>query len=191
MQLMLIKRLFKVNVTIIGKISHRLNMAKKLGADFVILIRGEEEEEEKGQYGTSINSYGYDQKIKNIKREFSPNVIFVSNNNPFSLNLALKLVNKNGKIVLFSGIKNQNQINKKERKKMINIDPNFIHYNQISMFGCFSSTPKDMNEAMNIINLKEINLKSLISHSFSLIDIKEALTTAESYLGLKSIINNF
>ena len=39
MQLMLIKRLFKVNVTIIGKIPHRLESAKKLGADFTILIR--------------------------------------------------------------------------------------------------------------------------------------------------------
>jgi L-iditol 2-dehydrogenase len=189
MQLMLIKRLFKVNVTIIGKIIHRLDMAKKLGADFTILIRGEEEA--KGQNGSSNNSDRYTQIIKDVNREFSPNVIFVSNNNPASLDLALKLVNKNGKIVLFSGIKTQNQINKNENKKMINIDPNFIHYNQISIFGSFSSTPKDMKEAMNIINLKEINLNSLISHRFSLINIKEAFSTTESYLGLKSIINNF
>ena len=45
---------------------------------------------------------------KEVNEEFSPNVIFVSNNNPSSLRiLALKLVNKNGKIVLFSGIKYQ------------------------------------------------------------------------------------
>jgi L-iditol 2-dehydrogenase len=188
MQLMLIKRLFKVNVTIIGKIGHRLKMAKKLGADFTILIRKEEEE---ALYDTNTNSNKYNQIIKDVNREFSPNVIFVSNNNPSSLDLALKLVNKNGKIVLFSGIKNQKQINNHDDKKMINIDPNLIHSNQISIFGSFSSTPKDMNEAMNIINLKEIDLKSLISHKYSLINIKEALSTAESYLGLKSIINNF
>ncbi len=80
------------------------------------------------------------------------------NNNPFSLNLALKLVNKNGKIVLFSGIKNQ--IN--ENKMLINIDPNFIHSNQVSIFGSFSSTPNDMNKAMNIVNFKEIDLESLV-----------------------------
>ena len=72
--------------------------------------------------GSSNNSERYKQIIKDVNREFSPNVIFVSNNNPTSLDLALKLVNKNGKIVLFSGIKNQNQINKNENKKMINIE---------------------------------------------------------------------
>ena len=61
---------------------------------------------------------------------------------------------------------------------MINIDPNFIHYNQISIFGSFSSTPKDMNEAMNLINSKEIDLKSLISHRFSLLNIKEAFRSS-------------
>ncbi len=103
------------------------------------------------------------------------------------MNLALKLVNKNGKIVLFSGIKNQNN----ENRMVINIDPNFIHYNQVSIFGSFSSTPNDMSEAMNIINFKEINLKSLITQEFSLYKIKDAFFTSESYKGLKSIINKF
>ena len=38
MQLMLIKRFFKVNVTLIGKIPHRVESAKKLGADLAILV---------------------------------------------------------------------------------------------------------------------------------------------------------
>jgi L-iditol 2-dehydrogenase len=179
MQLMLIKRSFKVNVTIIGKISHRLGLARKSGADLTILLENDD----------NIDNYieRYKKYLKEVGEEFSPNVIFVSNNNPSSLNLAIKLVNKNGKIVLFSGIKNQNN----ENKMLTNIDPNFIHYNQVSIFGSFSSTPNDMSEAMNIINFKEINLRSLITHEFSLFEIKDAFVTSESYKGFKSIINKF
>ena len=114
MQLVLIKRSFKAKVTVIGKISRRLDLAKKLGADLTIQL-GMDDNKDSGLEG-------YKQYTKEVNEEFSPNVIFVSNNNPFSLNLALKLVNKNGKIVLFSGIKN---IHINENKMLINIESEF------------------------------------------------------------------
>ncbi len=175
MQLMLLKRFFKVNITMMGKIRHRLDLAKKLGADMTILIDDEN------------NSEKYKNSVKNANNGFSPNIIFVSNNNPNSLNLALKLANKNGKIVLFSGIKNENT----KKENTFSIDPNFIHYNQISVFGSFSSTPSNMIEAMNLVNSKEIDMKNLVTHTFSLTQLREALITAESFKGFKSIINNF
>jgi L-iditol 2-dehydrogenase len=173
MQLMLIKRYFKSNVIVMGKIHHRLESAKRLGAHFTIKI---------DDYEDDVTLSKYKKIISEINNEFSPNVVFVSNNNPNSLNLALKLVNKNGKIVLFSGIKNE---------KIISIDPNFIHYNQVSIFGSFSSSPGNMIEAMNLVNSKEIDLKSLITHTFSLDRLKEAFLSAESYKGFKSTINRF
>ena len=175
MQLMLLKRFFKVNITMIGKIKHRLELAKKLGADMTILIDDEN------------NLEKYEKSIKNANNGFSPNIVFVSNNNPNSLNLALKLANKNGKIVLFSGIKNENTKN----ENTFSIDPNLIHYNQISISGSFSSTPNNMIEAMNLVNSKEIDMKNLVTHTFSLTKLREALITAESFKGFKSIINNF
>jgi L-iditol 2-dehydrogenase len=175
MQLMLLKKYFKTNVTIIGKIQHRLDLAKKLGADKTILI------------DDRFNLERYKKLLKNVNGKRSPNMIFVSNNNPYSLNLALELSNKNGKIVLFSGIKNEYHKN----EKPFNIDPNFIHYNQVSIFGSFSSTPNNMIEAMNLVNSKEINLKSLVTHTFSLTKVNEAFIASESFKGFKSIINRF
>jgi L-iditol 2-dehydrogenase len=175
MQLMLLKRFFKIDVTLIGKVQHRLDLAKKLGADMTILIDDE------------LNVEKYKKLIKNGKGEYSPNIIFVSNNNPNSLNLALNLANKNGKIVLFSGVKNENT----KKEKQFNIDPNFIHYNQVSIFGSFSSTPNNMIEAMNLVNSKEINLKSLVTHTFSLTKVNEAFVVSETFKGFKSIINRF
>ena len=177
MQLMLIKRFFKVNVTLIGKIPHRVESAKKLGADLAIIVDDADD----------FTLDGYKKIISDVNSEFSPNVIFVSNNNPLSLNLAVKLVNKNGKIVLFSGIKN----NASGNNNAISIDPNFIHYNQVSIFGSFSSTPNNMIEAMNLVNSKEIDLKSLITQTFPLASVKDAFLTSESYKGFKSIINEF
>jgi len=177
MQLMLIKRFFKVNVTLIGKIPHRVESAKKLGADLAILVDDTDE----------FTLDGYKKITSDVNSAFSPNVVFVSNNNPLSLNLAVKLVNKNGKIVLFSGIKNKGSGN----NNAVSIDPNFVHYNQVSVFGSFSSTPNNMIEAMNLVNSKEIDLKSLITQTFSLASVKEAFLTSESYKGFKSIINEF
>ena len=159
----------------IGKIKHRLDLAKKLGADMTILIDDEN------------NLEKFSKSIKNANNGFSPNIVFVSNNNPNSLNLALKLANKNGKIVLFSGIKNENTKN----KNTFSIDTNLIHDNQISIFGSFSSTPNNMIEAMNMVNSKDIDIKNLVTHTFSLTKLKEAFITAESFKGFKSIINNF
>ena len=180
MQLLLIKKFFNKNVAIVGKIPNRLQSAKKFGADIAISVDD--------IYHKDNNSILNEHLIKtNNSNKYSPNLIFISNNNPDSLNLALKLANKNSHIVIFSGIKNQTL----GSKNMMNIDPNFIHYNQVTVVGSFSSTPKDIKESMNIINSKEIDIKKLVSQRFPLFQIKDAFLAAEKYVGFKSIVNNF
>ncbi|HEX5186837.1 MAG TPA: alcohol dehydrogenase catalytic domain-containing protein [Nitrososphaeraceae archaeon] len=177
MQLMLLKKFFpKMKVVICGKIKHRLDSAKRIGADLTYLINEKEDEIE------VIN------ELKKSAGLNSPNLIFVSNNSASSIGLAAKMVNKNGKIVIFSGIKKSNGI---ERPKLIDIDPNFIHYNQISIHGSFSSNPENFREAMNLLHTKEIILQDLVTNIFSLKELENALLTAESFHGLKSIINKF
>ena len=128
------------------------------------------------------------EKLKEIEGSIKPNLIFVSNNNPISLTLAFYLANKNGKVIIFSGIKNKKEYS---FNNSFNIDPNIIHYGQISVYGSFSSNPENLNEAMRFVSEGEINLKNLITNTFSLGDISNALNTAESFKGLKSVINNF
>jgi L-iditol 2-dehydrogenase len=176
MQLMLLKKILpRLNITMIGKISHRLESARRMGADKVVEI--------KDDYLDQFLS-----SLKELNGHKSPNLIFISNNDSNSINLALKLVNKNGKIVIFSGIK-KNQETK--NINAISIDPNFIHYDQISIYGSFSSNPENLNEAMSVVSNHEINLNDLITHIFPLKDLEKALKVAESFSGLKSIINKF
>ena len=176
MQLMLLKKIFpKSKITIIGKINHRLESARRIGADKIIQIKD--------------NYLDHDlSPLKEMNGHRSPNLVFISNNNPNSINLALKLVNKNGKIMIFSGIK---KIDNKGTTKLISIDPNFLHYEQISIYGSFSSNPENLREAMSLVGSNEIRLKELITHIFTLKEIEKAIKTAESFEGLKSIINKF
>lgn len=177
MQLMLLKKYFpKMRVIICGKIKHRLDSAHRLGADWIYLI-----DEKKSEYENI-------KILKELSGSISPNLIFISNNNPSSVGLAAKLVNKGGKIIIFSGIKKSSSIGS---SGLINIDPNLIHYNQVSLHGSFSSNPENLEQAMNLVHTKEIKLNDLITNIFSLEEIENALRTAESFEGLKSIINKF
>ena len=178
MQSMLLKKYFPNTITAVcGKVQHRLDSARKIGAEVTYLIKDEIHEEK------------HIQNIKAISGQCSPNLVFVSNNNPASIGAAAKLVNKNGRIVIFSGIKKKN--NTGLINGQIDIEANFIHYNQVSIYGSFSSNPENFYEAMDLVRRKEIDLRSLVTGTYFLKDLSRALQTAESLKGLKSVINRF
>lgn len=179
MQLMLLKKHFPgIRVMIVGKIKHRLEMASRLGADRIYEINND------------INCETIAKLFTELDDKRSPNLIFVSNNNIESLRIAYKLANKNGQVILFSGIKNRFS-DTSDPDDSILMDANFIHYNQISVTGSFSSTPENLNEAMKLVNAGEIRIKDLITNTFELRKLEDALKTSESFRGLKSIVNKF
>jgi L-iditol 2-dehydrogenase len=179
MQLMLLKRNFPNNpVIVVGKINHRLEMAQRMGADRVYDVNNDSTFE-------SISKL-----FMELKCRQSPNLIFISNNNPSSLICACKLANKNGKIMIFSGLKNP-KTKSHNLAQSPTIDANFVHYNQISVVGSFSSTPENLKEAMKLVAYGEIRIKDLITDTFELYKIEDAIKNSESFRGLKSIINKF
>ena len=170
MQLMLLKKILpKLNITMIGKISHRLESARILGANKVVEI--------KNDYLDQIIS-----PLKELNGHKSPNLIFISNNNSNSINLALKLVNKNGKIVIFSGIK---KVQEPNTTNDISIDPQSIHYDQISIYGSFSSNPENLKEAMSLVKNHEIRVKDLITHIFPPRDLEKAIKSSRVFYRTK------
>ena len=179
MQLMLLKKYFpKKKVIIVGKIEHRLQMALRLGADRVYDIE-------------SNNNFEHISVLhKEINDKQSPNLIFISNNNNKSLIDAFRLANKNGKIVIFSGLKDSKSESNSVTSSPV-IEANPIHYNQITVTGSFSSTPQNLNQAMELINSDGIRIKDLITNTFELQKLDDALKNSESFQGLKSIINRF
>jgi L-iditol 2-dehydrogenase len=106
----------------------------------------------------------------------------VATSNPEALDLALKVAGKNSLINVFAGI---------SKNKTLRIDPNLLHYNQITLSGSFSSTPKVMNKALDLVHEQKINLRRLVTHRFSLDEIDKAFSISEGYSGLRSVINSF
>ncbi|VFJ12484.1 D-arabitol-phosphate dehydrogenase [Candidatus Nitrosocosmicus franklandus] len=181
MQLMLLKKDFTdKKVIVIGKIEHRLKMAAKLGAD--------------GVYNVTSNDTNF-KHVSELTQELtdkqSPNLVFVSNNNVNSLKDAFMLANKNGKIIIFSGIKNSTTDESDNFAKNLTAEANAIHYNQITVMGSFSSTPLNLRKAMELVSSEEIRIKDLITNTFELERLEDAIKTSESFIGLKSTINKF
>jgi len=71
---------------------------------------------------------------------------------------------------------------------MIRINANLGHYNQITITDTSDSTPEQNSQAMELINKKKIDVKSLITDYFSFDDYFEALEKAKSGKAMKVII---
>ena len=162
-----LSKLYGAKTIVVGKISSRLNEAKSIGADLVLLNNDPDESVKK------IWNYTYGKGGK---------LIIVATSNPEGIDLALKLAGKNSLVSLFAGT---------SKNKLLNIDPNILHYNQISLSGSFSSTPKVMKKAMDLVHEQKVDLRRLITHRFSLDDIDKAFNATENYNGFRSVITSF
>ncbi|HEY7778555.1 MAG TPA: zinc-binding dehydrogenase, partial [Nitrososphaeraceae archaeon] len=162
-----ISKLYGAKTIVVGKIPSRLSEAKSIGADLVLLNNEPDESVKK------IWDYTYGRGGK---------LIIVATSNHEGIDLALKLAGKNSLINLFAGT---------SKDKILTIDPNLLHYNQITVSGSFSSTPKVMKKAMNLVHEQKIDLKRLITHRFALDEIDRAFTATEGYNGFRSVINSF
>jgi L-iditol 2-dehydrogenase len=90
--------------------------------------------------------------------------------------------NKNSIINIFAGMPKENNLS---------LDPNWLHYNQITITGSFSSVPNVLQQAARLASNREIDLSKLISHRYSLVNIKAAILATENYYGLRVVIDDF
>ncbi len=162
-----ISKLFGAKTIVVGKIPFRLKEAKSIGADMILMNNDSDESIR------NIWDYTYEKGGK---------LIIVATSNPDAIDLALKVAGKNSLINVFAGI---------SKNKFVNIDPNLLHYNQITLSGSFSSTPNLMKKAVDLVHDQKINLRRLVTHRFSLDEIDNAFGITEDYRGLRSVINSF
>ena len=170
LHLQLFKRLLSSSrVAIVGKVPLRMEKARAMGADAVFAYSRETVPDVLNFAGDSSSSSGAE-------------VIVIATSNPVAFELATKVSARNSKINIFAGMPGG---------QTFLLDANWLHYNQISITGTFSSTPKMLREATRIASEKTIDLSSIVTHTYSLPEIEEAIEVTEKYHGLRAVINKF
>ena len=164
--LQLFKRLSRSRVAIVGKVPLRMEKARAMGADAVFAYSRETVPAVLDFAGGSLGA----------------GVIVIATSNPVAFELATKVSGRNSKINVFAGMPSG---------QTFLLDANWLHYNQISITGTFSSTPKMLGEATRIASEKMIDLSAIVTHKYSLPEIEEAIEVTEKYHGLRAVINKF
>ena len=171
-----LSKLYGAKTIVVGKISARIQKAKSMGADEVIFA---DDDHQSSYKETSDNVLEFTDGI-------GANVVIVATSNPAALDLTMKIAAKNSIINIFAGMPKENNNN-----NAVPIDPNWLHYNQISITGSFSSTPSMLYEAARLASTKEVDLSKIVTHRYSLSNIEEAILATEKYYGLRAVINRF
>ncbi|MBI3540625.1 MAG: alcohol dehydrogenase catalytic domain-containing protein [Deltaproteobacteria bacterium] len=94
------------------------------------------------------------------------------------LNRTLKWVRPGGKIHLFSHLSEDQSP----------FDVNSIYHRELEVVATYSSSPQDLKEAMNFLETKKIDVKKLISASFPLEKLQEAIEKMSLKKIMKGII---
>lgn len=160
---LMISKLSGANVVMSDVIDERLQMAKSLGADGVVNPAKED-------IITRINE---------LNDGYGADVVIVSASSIKAVEDGLKAVRPGGKLVIFAG-----SIAPEELK----LDPNYVHYNEVTITGSYDHLTKDLVDALKLLSLRRIDVNSIISHSVSLLDLYKGVEIAESHMGLKVIV---
>ena len=97
-----------------------------------------------------------------------------------AVKLAFKIVSKTGRISLFASVP--------KNDPLVDIDVNFIHYNQISVFGSSDSTAKNHRDAVDLLASGKINAEKLITHKLPLSDFFKGIEAIKNREALKVVI---
>jgi len=160
---LIINKLSGACILVSDIIDERLQKAKSLGADEVI-------NPVKGDIST---------KIKELNDGYGADIVIVCASSAKAIEDGFKAVRPGGKLLLFAG---------SVVPPEVKLDPNYIHYNEVTITGSYDHLPKDSINAIKLLSYRQINVKPIISHYVSLPELRKGIEIAESHIGLKVIV---
>jgi L-iditol 2-dehydrogenase len=170
LHLQLFKKLAGSQVAVVGKIPARMQKAESMGADAMF------------EYcDADIDRTALD--VMKFTGDAGASIVVISTSNSAAFGLATRVAAKNSKINVFAGMPSGQQ--------HFLLDANWLHYNQISITGTFSSTPAMLQAAAGIAAEKAVDLSKIVTHQYSLAEIEKAMLATERYYGLRAVINRF
>ena len=159
--LTLLKILGSGRVIVSDIVNPRLERAKKFGAD--VTINSKED--------------NLPLKIKELTDNEGADSVIVAAPSSKAIEDGLKTVRRGGRLVIFGGC---------PENSLIQIDPNLIHYSEITITGSIDSTIDDFRRTVQLVS--RVNLKSFITHRFSLEEVHQAMQVMKDKKGLKVIL---
>ena len=109
------------------------------------------------------------------------NVVLVCAPSKDAQELALDVVTARGRVNFFGGLPKDN--------RFISLDSNSLHYKEFFVSGASSSRPENNKEALALLDKRLIDPDLLITHHYSLADIKAAFDVVETRECIKVVVN--
>jgi len=159
--LTLLKILGSGKVIVSDIVNKRLERAKNFGADVTVNSK---------EGNLSL-------KVKELTKSKGADSVIVAAPSKEAVEEGLKIVRRGGRIVIFGGC---------PANSLIQIDPNLIHYSEITVTGSIDSTIDDFRRTVQLIS--QVNLKPFITHRFPLEEVRQAMQVMRDKKGLKVII---
>jgi L-iditol 2-dehydrogenase len=133
--------------------------------------------------GRSVNTVGGNgvEKILAAAGGEKFDVVLTANSVKSTQADALKLVRKKARVCFFAGIPKDDPV--------LPIDTNAIHYNEISVFGCFASNLQHYRQALEMVGRDDIPWDRFVSHRFKLDEMVKAFAVMEAGQGIKTVID--
>lgn len=142
----------------------RLNNSLNFGVDYIInsIVKNPVEE------------------VRNLTNNKGADIVISANPSSISQQQAIYMCKSGGTIAYFGGI---------EKGKLVEIDTNYIHYNNQWIYGHYGANTKQIEEAFNLIINKKIDAKKYISRVIPLDNIMEGVELSKSGSTIKIIID--
>ncbi len=137
------------SISVLGLVDRKLNIALELGADKVY----NRKEYKDVQSIKSENKEGFD-------------IVYITVVNGTTIDEALQLVKKGGKIVIFAGVP--------AHSVSFNLDPNVIHYSEVTLLGSYGYTYLEYNSSVHLLYKHKEAIK-IVSHVLPLNRFNEAI----------------
>jgi L-iditol 2-dehydrogenase len=150
-------------VILSGQLEERLRLASELGAD------------------VTVNETVEDpvKKVLEETENRGADAVIVAVGSITAAEQGLKLARKGGVVNLFGGFPGQSELK---------LDPNLIHYSEVTVTGTFGFSHITFALALQLIRARRVNVNKLITHRFKLDDILKAIDVSADRKGLKAIL---
>lgn len=163
MHAMMAKRGGAAKVILTDLSMERLEKARKMDADFI-----------------TLNTDNLREEVMALTKGKGIDVCITANPSPRAQIDSLELLATNGRVSFFGGIPKGSDLS--------GLDTNLIHYNQLIVTGTTRQSLRQFRKTLKLIENKLIDTQKLISHTYSLKDLGNAIVKMKNREGIKHAV---